>query len=313
MGERKHGGGARRPPVPNRGNDKPNGEPFPTETLFLDYIRTAKHSALPPRLILLFVVLASAHAFLAFWNSLSNSWMNERVNACRNALAWIHRTPDLVLDSDELDDLISAAGIYSILEIQDKKELELAVRAMLSSLESNRNEFIRLVRVPLVGVIFDINDLGMFSGFVLIVLLTMFRYTLAREAENLQLAYTFAARMDHQLVLPDEDPLRYRTMCYDLLAMSQVIIVPAKRGPVTWYWRHMPKAGLALPLLVQAAILIYDLASRRIGLIFSSFNTVVVFMVSFSCLLGIIVLVFSSFGIWRQIEEFWATKADEVA
>ena len=79
-----------------------------------------------------------------------------------------------------------------------------------------------------------------------------------------RLAASFAQAMDCHCV-SSERPYQYRSACYELMSMGQVIIIPPTRGEVAWYWLEITKAGLALLVVIQLCILAYDMPSRGLG------------------------------------------------
>ena len=64
---------------------------FRDQTELDRYIDCAKKSTTAPRLVLLFIHLAVAVAFFAFWNARQGSWTNLRIKKIKNALLWLDR------------------------------------------------------------------------------------------------------------------------------------------------------------------------------------------------------------------------------
>lgn len=63
-----------------------------------------------------------------------------------------------------------------------------SIRAVMNALQRNKVENIQTVRIPVLGNTFDVNDLGIISGFTFLVLMIILRLTIAREINNLKLA-----------------------------------------------------------------------------------------------------------------------------
>ena len=92
----------------------------------------------------------------------------------------------------------------------DKKRLE----DELADYRKVAVEQVSFVHIPFFGAVFDHNDMGMFGGFTVAVLLLWLRYSLARELSNLKLIFENPALREN------------RRRCYELLAMQQVLTVP---------------------------------------------------------------------------------------
>lgn len=279
-------------------------------------IDAAKQSAFQPRVVYLFLLLVSVYAFFALWNSLQMSWTNTRVLAHREARRWIGRVPDASTSANDAATFAKAKRILEHMNAPDDGTLARHLDAQIERLEKNLNDNVRILRVPIVNVSFDVNDLGLFTGVLLVIGLAMFRFSLGRELNNIRIAYDDATYIDEQYAL--EEPFdtadvvrrtKYRRFCYESLTMGQVLMLPPIRGDIAWYWRHLTKVAFFFPLLVQSAILANDLVTLRTGATYSAGNTVIVFMVSFAGLTGVVGLTVSSLGIWFKLERFWFREA----
>ena len=83
------------------------------------------------------------------------------------------------------------------------------------------NRFV--VKVPLFGVSFDVNNLGYIGGVGLVILLIMYQYSLSRELDNLRKAFKQARLYPGQL-----------GSFYELLAMEQVLTLPPSEDIAPW-------------------------------------------------------------------------------
>ena len=280
------------------------------EDILLEYIRTARDSALPPRVLLFVVVLMSIVSFFSCWNSRPSAWPTARIRAIRSACEILDSNrPVSDIPVDDLQKYIAIRETTGMVTQEEKENL----REILRTLETARTETIRIVRIPFLGVTFDINDLGLFSGIAFVLGLTMFRYSLHRELQNIQLAFGKAEQLDRNN--PDH-PCFHQAHCFDLMSMGQVAQVPPSRattGATPAHWRHATKVGLFLPILVQCYLLINDLSTYRQGMAMSTNATLFVLIGSTASLLLIAVLTYSAGGVWIAIEKEWRTKWNELS
>lgn len=311
-------------------------EPFEhlvSSTSVQDYLNAARTSALPVRLTYLAILLATATAFFPYWNALNTSWSNERIRSYRNALNWIGREPPCKQDDlGQCESYARAKSVFDSVGLSNVKDLKEVVSKTLNLLEETHNSDLRLVRLPVIGVTFDVNDLGLFSGFVFVVVMTMFRFSLWREFQNVERVYELAKDLDALTVhhpqrphppqpgIGPEVPLDsrrasaqmgtyYRRVCYEILSMGQLITTPWVGRTVEVYWQHAAKFGLWLPTLLQLAILANDISTLRTGFLLSPTNTVIVLMVSFASLLWIGFLTVQSYEVWKRLDSFWLREA----
>jgi hypothetical protein len=125
------------------------------------------------------------------------------------------------------------------------------------------------VKIPFFGLSFDINDLGMFSGFAFFVVLMILRFSLARELANLRLAFSEATARNQ---LRD---------CFKLLSMGQVLTVPRSTGVTSNpFTRNLHRTLYALPVLILGFIIYHDVVTLKSGQLFSTFNTVLSLLLS---------------------------------
>jgi hypothetical protein len=180
-----------------------------TSRIIKDYVEATTDAARRTRIVAIVLVVASVLILIAFYNSLDWSWPIARVRSAYDpadtsadkALDVAHH-PLLLLDKDK--DGKSPANHF-------REQLQEAnVRAYV--------ENVRFVRVPFVGVAFDVNDLGTIGGIGLILILFVMRYSLSREIKNLNYSFREAARLNRF----DE--------FYHALAMRQVLTVPHMAG-----------------------------------------------------------------------------------
>ena len=82
------------------------------------------------------------------------------------------------------------ASFLALRNINTKEELEFIRKVYFNNKEDTFS-----VQIPILGITFDINDLGLFSGITLILFLTLLWFCLERECENLRIAFDEAHRL----------------------------------------------------------------------------------------------------------------------
>lgn len=78
------------------------------------------------------------------------------------------------------------------------------------------------VSVPVLGLVFDINDLSVLSGFTFAILLSWFHFSLLRQQKNVRHVFDIARRADWS----GKETGNYLSATYYLLAMTQVLTIP---------------------------------------------------------------------------------------
>src|SRR5262249_6397538 len=143
---------------------------------------TSNATSSSTRSILYVLMLVSVLAIIASINSYEwgyiNNWTTSRMERNENAIEAIldtliltHGTPLSYQDS-----------VYNAYRLeQRKKRLENNIR--------NEMDNVHMVKIPILGNSFDINDLGLIGGIAIFVLMFILRFTLTREASNLKIAF----------------------------------------------------------------------------------------------------------------------------
>jgi len=193
--------------------------------------------------------------------------------------------------------VVQASKFLNNRNINSKRELI----NLLKSWEKTELENVYLIRVPFFGVTFDINDLGIWSGIAFIIILFMFRFSLAREVKNVKYVFKIAKRFN---VLETY---------YDLMSMYQVFTVPSsKDNDKIKFVGKLPKYLFSLPFLVYSSVSINDIVTYMAGLSISASNTYITIGVSFILLLIIFKSTCSCYKIWNEMNNEWKKQAQNL-
>jgi len=251
------------------------------------------------RTVLVLMILASILAFMAFWNSADFSWLDARLRIAKVAAAMDDGAPaENLRRSNPI--LCQRAEAYLKARHWTAKDAEQHYDLLMKL----KVDHVLAVRVPLLGIIFDINDLSLFAGITFVVLLLWFRFALMRELSNLRSCLDGAR---------GQRSMEEMRAIYELLAMRQVLTVPPLPGePREWFWNEIPKVMYALPLVVQSAILIYDIASFTKGSSVSDVNTIRGYVLGSVCWVIAAMLTVDSYRLVGATERRWEEAGEEL-
>jgi hypothetical protein len=250
-----------------------------------DYVEATTDAAKRTRLVAIVLVVASILVFIGFYNSLRWSWPGERI---RSAYDPDNKSVHKALDVEHHPRLLSDDDKDGKTPVDDfrKQIQEASVRAYV--------ENVRFVRVPFVGVAFDVNDLGMIGGIGLILILFVMRYSLSREIKNLNFSFREAARLN-----------QYGEF-YHALAMRQVLTVPHMAGETrNRLLAVSPQFVHVLPALIFLGGVAYDYYSIYILGVFKPEYVSVTLVIE---TLWLVIILFLSARCWerqRHIDDIW--------
>lgn len=194
-------------------------------------------------------------------------------------------------------DYILSHGIRSRSEINEK----------INSLNSAKIEHINLVRVPILGISFDINYLGIYTGFALLILYWLLYSSLKREHVNTKIAFKreWSNNKDY-----------HSYYFYEYISMMQVLNMPRKlfepvSKPYALTQNGVAVISLIAPFLVYLFVLWNDILSFDLGIKVNHCLT----WISFFLEVGLIVLTFLLFRKvilqWRKMDVFWNNQTIE--
>jgi hypothetical protein len=172
-------------------------------------------------------------------------------------------------------------------------------RSFLDAMERDRLETVVIVHLPIIGVTFDINDLGMFAGMSFIALMFALRLVLVRELESVRTVFRYA----HEFGASQ--------YAYELLAMTQVLTIPPKyksRYRPGRAWSRAPMSLIWLPLIVQSVLFVEDLSTINLGASTSQGLTIVTLLIGFAALSILLILTVSCWNCTGLLDHEWAEE-----
>lgn len=226
------------------------------------YIKATTSATDRTRTVLIVMVVASVVVFTQIRND--DGWFDRRIAVRQHAL----RLLDSKFDADKAVSSLQAGdradeclwyerAQYFITKsgyrVDDSGD-QARLGHEIEDLTKLRDEQLRLVRLPFFGAVFDADDMGIFAGITFTVVLLWLTLSISRERRNTELSFKIAKTLN-------KSPL-----CYDLLAMQQVLYVPPNAPSRIWKpLGYVSKALYILPLVVYGYQFYRDWKTRFVG------------------------------------------------
>lgn len=276
----------------------------PEESSVLQYVKAAASSSDRARAVMIVMITTSVLTFVAIWNS--DGWIDRRIEIRTAALRYFDPTFDAQRAGLSAEDKDLYKRAKKFLDLNSYRPGDARHAALLEDdlkeLRKIRSEDIRTIHVPFFGFAFDMNDMGMFAGFTFMVVLLWFRFSLVREVRNFGLAFKEGTKK------------RQLKLCYDLLAMQQVLTVPPMPGQDRRrLWALIPKALFLIPVAVETYQFITDWRSSDIGgAVLSPQANAILLWTSGILLFVNLILTFLCLRLAHKFDQTWAEAAQGV-
>ena len=208
------------------------------------YVETYRQSTERVRWVIFVLMVLSVVVLVAQWNTASASWLRHRLDKLSDVAIATKSLAEPTADKTVLQ--MTKGRFHTRSQLDD----------MLTAYRGAVVERVILFEIPGIGVTFDINDLGLFSGVAFSLLLLLLVFALMREYENLYLAL-FKVRRLHDAQTPPAGGESTANYLYHALAMSQVFGAP----PTLAVWRPsllkraVPSIVFLLPAAIQGYII----------------------------------------------------------
>jgi hypothetical protein len=288
-------------------------------TALVKMLEAAADSAKRGRALIFVITFGSIIAFAAAWKALPFSWSQSRVRAVIAAVDYLQDETAKAGNQQARTQI--ALRRQKMLGLGDNKEAWVEhlkqgeqyvqshgfvdvphARTFLDALERERLETVVRVHLPIVGITFDVNDLGMIAGMSFIALMFALRLVLRRELENVKIVF----RRARESAMSD--------YAYELLAMTQVLMIPPrlKSEPASGrFWSRTPMLLIWFPCLVQGMLFVTDASTIRLGASTSEGLTTVTLLIGFATLSILLIMSASCWYIAGLIDHEWAKEGYE--
>lgn len=235
---------------------------------------------------------------------------------------WIRfKFPDYVLQADTVEpkkmllyrkELINGYNMLCLSGFSSRNELDKTVQAITRA----RMENVFFVRIPILGIAFDVNWLVIISGAGFLIIYFLLYYAFSREKKNIKLLFNIAGKEGVSDV-----------GIYQYMSMQQVFTIPysideildddKQNDQLVDKWpnkikRIMPRITWAIPLLTWLVIFWYDWISQSFGLVINKELLQTQFMVSI--LIGIALVYLTYLCLWESIliDRLWKKQAIKI-
>jgi hypothetical protein len=263
-----------------------------------DYIALVDEASARVRRVIYVMVVASALIAAAAWNYRTSSWDNLRLAVVDFAAAHLGEEPERTTADSEQAYLLPYAKAY-VKALHKEWKPDAATKAALldrqKTMQHGFDDTYGHIKVPILGIGFNANDIGLVGGFGLMVVVFVLVLSMMRERANIRHAF---AKAILERCVPD---------VYRVVSMSQVLTVPpgliASQRVQPWLNR-IHKALFALPAAVQILVVYVDIQTFHYGWAISRFNTLVELIGGGAFLLGILILT-----VWCFVE---SAKKDRI-
>ncbi len=176
---------------------------------------------------------------------------------------------------------------------------------IISTLDDALVEHLDLIRVPILGVSFHVNYLGVYSGLLLMVLLILFYFSLLREKINLKITFKRGWI----------DLKHHHYYLYEYASMLQVLSIPKSlftyRRKKNFTYILFSKTAIFLPLITYASLFFYDFSTVDIGSETNFYMTGVTIGLSLLFLVAIGIYSKKVSEQWSELDILWDNQAYE--
>jgi hypothetical protein len=328
--------------------------PEATVALLGQYVEASADSASRARTIMIVMITASVLTFFAYWNTRPDAWLTGRINKANTALWFFNPVTKARFTEEELARNLDEArkkfpnpeNVPSAEALKDARDFINARKIddrdllvdYIEHLRTVQLEQVTTLHAPFFGVFFDVNDLGIFSGFTFTVILLWFRFSLVRERDNLRQVFASA----------NELGIDYHHHCYHLISMRQVLTIPptahqppkaagavkSKRATTTkalkvkkdkvddstenrssnvlghGLWRILPVALILLPAAVYLRLATHDLQTIDLGITINWWNSFYLILFDVIFLIAIVWITILCLRLSFEVDAEWIKQKD---
>lgn len=237
-------------------------------------------------LLTVLVVLLSVYIHSTFLD-----WPGARVEKMQKAYDCLS-TPGILQTPECEEALRYAAELHLPQDINNPITIE-RYKEQLNAVLRRRTD-LRTIQMPIFGVVLDVNDLGLVSSILLVILLIVLRANLYRELDDL----TSAKNKVEALKLEEEDLGLYKER-YEILSRVLVLSSP-KRDNRGFRWSVM--VVITLPIIIHTLISWNDWQTRQIAFILiGTWKSCLFFSIEGLGLILLFMLWFSNTKVWLKL------------
>jgi len=290
------------------------------ETIILAFIQNVENTSKNVRYIVVLMALASIISFIGIWNSMEANWMQKRIQFYDYQIKWhncfenkkledslikVHKT-----DKELVEKYYKIKSYYS-----EHNYSEEVLKDLLLNLKINSFQNIYLIKIPIIGVAFDINDIGLISGATFSIILIVLLFSIIFKHNQVKKTYDII-KYSH-----DSNKIEY----LKLLLMNQVLTNDKIKmhDNINQFkkiikLRSLPLILYAVPAAIHIFIFIFDLSTLSQGeLLNYNYSIIICILSGFFSLLIIILTTFVFINlsrvdfIWKKIHLYMQSLEEE--
>lgn len=175
----------------------------------------------------------------------------------------------------------------------------ISIREIVNKLEDAKIEHLDLIRVPILGISFHVNYLGVYAGAVLATLYILLYFSLIREMGNLTIAFK---RGWNELA-------HHHYYLYEYVSMLQVLSFPKELFSITksrnLTYRLFSFVGIYLPAVVYLFVFLYDIRTFSIGYETNPVLTIFTLLSNSVCMLLVSIFAYRVWRTWKRMNLLW--------
>ncbi|MBK9273019.1 MAG: hypothetical protein IPM49_00575 [Flavobacteriales bacterium] len=210
-----------------------------------------------------------------------------RLNAHYEAKGVLTNKPPIDADLDRIKEFIALKNLDAN-----------SVTDLTHMYEKYRIDNILSQKIPIIGVTFDVNDLGLLSGIIIVLLYFSFVYTLSLRYTHLKIAFDSMKDFDEQT----------QRVAKMLIKMDQILTIHKKeRKSDLRIIGEIPKLLYSVPCIVYGLIFIHDIATLEIArkILNSPVRSVVELVMCGLILLVLLGLTYRAYQIASKTDKLW--------
>jgi hypothetical protein len=176
---------------------------------------------------------------------------------------------------------------------------------LISHMDFEQIEHMDIVKVPILGITFHVNYLGIYSGFLFTVLYVIFYFSLLREKINLKITFKRGW----------VDLKQHHYYLYEYASMLQVLSIPKKlfthrkRNNFTFYL--FSKVTIFLPFFIFLFVIFYDIYTSDLGNQTNRLMTLLTLSLDITFGVFIFFYLLKAKKQWKDLDELWDMQALE--
>ena len=259
----------------------------------------AEESSKRARWIVFILQLAVIVVLASLWQQADSNWLQQRLYAAQDLVRVLSCQPDKVYGETVVNEakksmdrgpsLTLTGGAeyfdskYSCAAVmKDDARIKRAYKYQkdwgfsLTEAKKNVSDLQQLmvnrvlgVSFPVLGVVFDVNDLSLLAGVTFVILLSWFHFALRRQNKNITHVFDIARKAD----LSGSEPDNCLSETYYLLAMTQVLTIPPAEEKDTQKPTFLMKMGRLSSLIMWTSVVAQALVLIDDGLTMARGNT----------------------------------------